>query len=83
MAIASLVCGLASLTVTPLFVLQILAVIFGHRALRQIGQDPDAQRGRGMALTGLVVGYVTIAVAVLFWVMFAIEGGDATAVGSR
>lgn len=81
MAVASLVCGLASLALTPLLVLQVLAVVFGHRALRQIGQDPDLQRGRGMALAGLVVGYVTIVAGVLFWVMFVLEGGDATAAG--
>lgn len=81
MAVASLVCGLASLTLLPLFVLQVLAVIFGHKAMRQIKQDPKSERGRGMALAGLVVGYVAIVAAVLFWVMFAIEGGDASAAG--
>ena len=81
MAVASLVCGLASLTLLPLFVLQVLAVIFGHKAMRQIKQDPKSERGRGMALAGLVVGYVAVVAAVLFWVMFAIEGGDASAAG--
>jgi hypothetical protein len=81
MAVAALVCGLASLTLTPLFVLQVLAVVFGHKALRQIRQDPTSERGRGMALAGLVVGYVAIVVGVLFWVMFLIEGPDASAVG--
>lgn len=77
LAVASLVCGLASLAVVPLFVLQVLAVVFGHRALRQIERDPASERGRGLALGGLVVGYVAIGFAILFWVSMAAFGPDA------
>jgi hypothetical protein len=40
----------------------ILAVIFGHVALRQIKAGDGAQRGRGLAITGLVLGYLGLAV---------------------
>jgi hypothetical protein len=79
MALTSMVCGLASLALIPLFVLQVLAVIFGQKAMRQIRQAPTTERGRGMALAGLIVGYVAIVAAILFWVMFVIEGPDASA----
>ena len=33
----------------------ILAVIFGHRALKQIDQSQGREGGRGMALAGLIL----------------------------
>ena len=47
----------------------ILAVIFGHVALSQIRKDPSI-RGRGMAIAGLVLGWV--GVGVLLIVLIAI-----------
>jgi len=42
----------------------ILAVIFGHVALSQIQKDPSI-RGRGMAIAGLVLGYVGVGVLLI------------------
>ena len=42
----------------------ILAVIFGHVALSQIRKDPSIQ-GRGMAIAGLVLGWVGVGVLVI------------------
>jgi hypothetical protein len=42
----------------------ILAVIFGHIALSQIKRSMGALTGRGMAVAGLVLGYVGIALLV-------------------
>jgi hypothetical protein len=42
----------------------ILAVIFGHIALSQIKRSMGALTGRGMAIAGLVLGYVGIALLV-------------------
>ena len=47
----------------------ILAVIFGHVALSKIRKDPSIQ-GRGMAIAGLVLGWV--GVGVLLIVLIAI-----------
>ncbi|GAA6525626.1 DUF4190 domain-containing protein [Intrasporangium sp. DVR] len=56
-AIAALLCGLAGLVpVAPL-----LAIVFGVIALRQLRRAP--QRGRGMAVAGVVLG----SVGVVFW----------------
>ena len=37
-----------------------LAVIFGHLALGQIGRSGGLQRGKGLAIAGLVVGYLSL-----------------------
>ena len=47
----------------------ILAVIFGHVALSRIRKNPSIQ-GRGMAIAGLVLGWV--GVGVLLIVLIAI-----------
>ncbi|MDE0678215.1 MAG: DUF4190 domain-containing protein [Acidimicrobiaceae bacterium] len=52
--------------VTSLCGLGVLGVIFGHISLSQIKRDPDTLLGRGMAIAGVVIGYVTIA----FWLFF-------------
>jgi len=53
-AIASLVLGI----VWVLWIGSILAVIFGHISLRRIAREGKA--GRGMAIAGLVLGYIGV-----------------------
>ncbi|MEM9236764.1 MAG: GYF domain-containing protein [Verrucomicrobiota bacterium] len=75
-AISSLVCGLVSiamlLTCWLGIVTGIPAVICGHMALSQMKQM-TFQQGRGMAITGLITGYLsigaTVALAVVVGVM--------------
>lgn len=58
----------------------ILAVIFGHIALSQIKKT--GQAGRGMALTGVIVGYILIGVSILIFILvFAVLGLFAAGVG--
>jgi hypothetical protein len=60
MAVASMVLGLA----TPLFGLTAIpAVILGHKARRQMRYT--GERGNGMALTGLIIGWAAIGLFVL------------------
>ena len=62
LATASLVLGIVG-AVVALFTFgipSILAVVFGHVSLSQIRRDPS-QSGRGLAIAGLVLGYVVIA----------------------
>jgi hypothetical protein len=55
LAVASMIFGLA----TPMFGLTAIpAVVLGHKARRQI--QHTGQRGNGMALTGLVIGWAAI-----------------------
>ncbi len=45
----------------------VLAVVFGHIALAQIREH--GQGGRGMAIAGLVLGYIGMALLALFVVV--------------
>jgi hypothetical protein len=67
LSIASLCCGIAAFIGLGFFLLpQLAAVILGHMALRR---EPS---GRGMAIAGLVLGYVGIALTVLVIVIIAV-----------
>lgn len=48
------------------FVFAPLGVVFGHIAIHQIGRT--AQRGRGLAVSGLVIGYTLTTVAIATWI---------------
>ena len=54
-AIASFVCSL-------LFI-NILGIIFGHVALSQIKRTNEG--GQGLAIAGLIIGYITLGIAIL------------------
>ena len=64
MAIASLVMGIAGWTLLPL-VGSILAIIFGYAARREIRQRPDELTGEGMAVAGLVLGWIMVGLSVV------------------
>lgn len=64
MSIASLVLGLVGLPLCFLLVPSLLAVIFGFVGMSQIKNDPS-QRGRGMAIAGVVLGASILALVVL------------------
>jgi hypothetical protein len=69
-AIASLVLGiLALITYYGAFVFGVLAIIFGAIALKRIRNNPG-QKGRGMAIAGLICGIVAlIAMLIIFSVV--------------
>ena len=76
LSIASMCCGIAALVGFGFFLLpQLAAVILGHLALRR---EPA---GRGMAIAGLVMGYVGIAVTILVLVIFGLVIGTARTSG--
>ncbi len=56
LAVASLLLGIFSLF--PPF--GILAIIFGHVARSQIRKSAGRQKGAGMALAGLILGYLAL-----------------------
>jgi hypothetical protein len=58
MAVASLVLGILFCFV----VTGILAVIFGNIGLNRIDASGGTERGRGMAIAGIVLGWIGIAV---------------------
>lgn len=50
----------------------IVAVVFGHLSLSDIRKGSGRLKGRGMAITGLVLGYLELAAWTVFFVMVAI-----------
>jgi len=64
MAIASLVMGIAGWTLLP-WIGSILAIIFGYVARNEIRQRPGELEGEGLAVAGLVLGWIMIGVSVL------------------
>ena len=58
LAVVSLVCGICTLLLFPLFFLfMIPAIVCGHVAQARIKQAKGALMGGGMALAGLIMGY--------------------------
>lgn len=70
-AIASLVVSLVSCGFGS-----ILGVIFGHIAMSQIKRNGD--QGRGLAIAGLVIGYLGLVLLVIFVVAVIAVGDDTT-----
>ena len=64
LAVVSLVCGILGWTLLP-FLGSIAAVICGHLARSEIRRAPDRLEGDGLAVAGLVLGYLSIALGVL------------------
>ena len=68
-AIVSLVQGILSafLNLILFFIPSVLAIVFGILGIMQIRQDPN-QKGKGMAITGLILGAIFLALTVLLFV---------------
>jgi len=64
MAIASLVMGIVGWTVLPLLG-SILAIVFGYAARNEIRRRPGELSGDGLAMTGLVLGWLMVGISVL------------------
>lgn len=74
LSIASLVCGiLAVMTCWLGGLFGLPAVICGHMSLKKIKNSPTPVSGKGMAIAGLITGYLGIAMS-LFIVVFFIIG---------
>jgi hypothetical protein len=63
-AITSLVFGLACWVILP-FVGSMLAIFFGHAARAAIRNRPTEYQGNEMAIAGLALGYIHLALCVL------------------
>jgi uncharacterized membrane protein len=74
LAIVSLIFGLLGWSFLPL-VGSIVAIITGHMARSEIRAQPDRYEGDSLALVGLVLGYVSIVLAVLLVMGFLLFFG--------
>ena len=71
LAVASLILGIISLMgAAVLIVPMILAIVFGHVSLSKIRRDPRLG-GSGIAIAGLVMGYVSIVFGFVFMGLLA------------
>jgi hypothetical protein len=69
LAIISLIAGIAAWVVFP-FISAIVAIACGHMARREIRESGGQLTGDGMAIAGLVLGYIQIALTGLFFCAF-------------
>lgn len=70
-AIAALILGIAGLTMCPL-ICSVPAIILGKQAMNQVDAQPQAYAGRGIGLTGYVLGIIgtaLVAVGVLIFIL--------------
>ena len=75
LAIFSLVLGILGWTLLP-FLGAIGAIITGHMARAEIRREPARLQGDGLAVGGLVLGWLSVAMGVLAVVVFvAFFGG--------
>lgn len=65
-AIASLIVALAGSLAVPV-IGSLLGAIFGHIALNEINRSQGRLTGRGLAIAGIVVGYVFTALYLVFY----------------
>jgi len=63
LAIVSLVSGILGWTVVP-WLGSFVAIITGHMARAEIRRNPDTMEGDGMAVAGLVMGWLMVAFGV-------------------
>lgn len=71
LAIASLILGITWI----FWIGSLLGVILGHVALSQIDDTGGRQGGRGMAIAGLVLGYIALGVGALIVVVLVVDPG--------
>lgn len=69
LAIVSLIASIVGVFVLPV-IGQIVGIVTGHMSLSQI--KARAEKGRGLAIAGLIVGYVTLVLGVLLLIFFII-----------
>ncbi len=71
LAIASLVCSIAGLFMC-LFIGQILGIVLGYKARREIKEAAGALEGDGLASAGIIIGWVGIAIDIVIVLMIAL-----------
>ena len=69
LAIVSLVLGILGVPCCTFFVFGIGAVVTGYLARKQINESNGLLKGGGMATAGLVLGAVTIVIAIVVWIL--------------
>lgn len=82
LAIVSLVAGLLGWTALP-FIGSVVAIITGHMARKEIRQAQDRLQGDGLAVAGLILGWLMVAGAVLAFLVFVFFFGGLVWLGNQ
>ena len=84
LSVVSLVCGIISLLACYIWALfGIPAVICGHMSLKKIKHSQTPIQGRGMAIAGLVCGYIGIAIQIFVIGIFVVAFSSASSIRSN
>jgi hypothetical protein len=74
LAVVSLVMGIVGWTVFP-FLGSLVAIVTGHMARAEIRRQPQALEGDGLAVAGLVLGWLAVIGSILVVVAFVLFFG--------
>lgn len=74
LAVVSLVCGILSICLCGIFT-GIPAIITGFMAKNNVDANPELYGGRGMALAGMIMGFVSIVFTILYVIFMIATGG--------
>ena len=75
MAITALILGIVGLFC---WIGSIPAVIFGYLGRRQIKESGGTQTGDGMAMAGIVMGWIGVAILILYLILLAVGAATFT-----
>lgn len=78
MAVASLVCGILGFFTG---ITAIIAIITGHMARSEIRRAPERYEGDGLALAGLVMGYMVAGLYLLVFLVVLLFFGGLIGIG--
>jgi len=59
----------------------ILALVFGYQAQSEIEESGGAQGGKGMAVAGIVLGWIGVGLIILYFALWLIFGITALSIG--
>ncbi len=74
LAVVSLIMGIVGWTVFP-FLGSLVAIVTGHMARAEIRRQPQALEGDGLAVAGLVLGWLAVIGSILVVVAFVLFFG--------
>lgn len=69
MAIISLVTGILGILCCGWFILSIAALVLGFLGRKEINESGGAKTGSGMAMAGLILGAIGVALGILNWIL--------------
>lgn len=75
LALTSMIAGILSLTLCGT-IAAIVAIITGHMGLNRANQLPPQLARRGMAIAGLIMGYVSLGLTILFIIFIVATSGS-------